>query len=180
VPRGLSVRPTTSKVRKAIFDILGQRCDGDQVLDLYAGSGSLGLEAARRGAARVVFVENADVARRALEENIRRANSPCPTELLFRDAVEGLGVLSGRGDTFDIVLADPPYDRGEVQRLLERLDRSDLLADEGVAVVEHSPRERGEDTLERLRRIDERRYGQTHISFFTADETRPHDDTKRR
>lgn len=178
MPRGLSVRPTTSKVRKAIFDILGQRCDGDHVLDLYAGTGSLGLEAARRGAARVVFVERADTARRALEENIRRASPPCPTELMVCDAAEGVDVLSGRGDTFDIVLADPPYDCGEIQRLLERLDRSCLIADEGVAVVEHSPRERGQDTLERLRRIDERRYGQTHVSFFAADEPRPHDQTK--
>lgn len=172
------MRPTTSKVRKAIFDILGQRCDGDQVLDLYAGTGALGLEAAHRGAARVVFVEQADSARRAIEENIQRAAPPCPTELLFCDAVEGMGVLSGRGDTFDIVLADPPYDQGEVQRLLERLDRSSLLADEGVAVIEHSPRERGEDTFERLSRIDERRYGQTHVSFFAAEESRPHDDRK--
>ncbi len=173
------MRPTTSKVRQAIFDILGQRCDGDHVLDLYAGSGSLGLEAARRGAARVVFIDDAELSCKTLRTNLERRAPPCPTELLRSDAVEGMRMLAARGEVFDLVLADPPYDRGEVQRTLDALVELPLLAGDGVVVIEHSQRESGTDTVGDLRRVDERRYGQTHVSFFSNDPTqdRP-DDSK--
>lgn len=173
------MRPTSSKVRQAIFDILGQRCDDDHVLDLYAGSGSLGLEAARRGAARVVFVDDAELSCESLRTNLERRSPPCPTELLRADVVEGMRVLARRGELFDLVFADPPYDRDQVQRTLEALDELPLLAPGGVVVVEHSPRERGTDTVGRLGRSDERHYGQTHVSFFDMDPSRDRpDDTK--
>ena len=166
VPRGLAVRPTSARVLEAIFNILGQRCDGDVVCDLYAGSGALAIEAAIRGASRIVLVEQDRGAVRAIRANVARRATGCVSEVLQADVVEGLERLARRGERFDLVLADPPYDRGEVDRVLAAVQRCSVLAEDGVMVIEHSPRERGQERYEDLSRVDERKYGQTSVSFF--------------
>jgi 16S rRNA (guanine966-N2)-methyltransferase len=160
-------------VREAIFDILGQRCDGDVVLDLFAGAGTLGLEALLRGAHSLVAVEQDRVALRALDANIRQAERVDAVRVVRGDVADALGRLAAEGRRFDLIFADPPYDRGEIEPLIGGLAGGSLLADDGVIVVEHSPRERGPDALHDLRRIDERRYGQTHVSFFARQTDNP-------
>ena len=139
------------------------------MLDLYAGTGSLALEAAARGAARIVLVEQDEAALAAIRKNLRSAPRECDTALLAGDVVHWLGRLSRRRESFDIVLADPPYDCGEVARVLSALADSPVMAPGAVAVIEHSPRERGPESAGPLVRTDERRYGQTHVSFFSAE-----------
>lgn len=169
IPKGLAVRPTAARVREAIFDILGQRCDGDRVLDLYAGTGALAIEAGTRGAAALVLVEQAPEALRAIRTNLERVGLSGQAEILQADAVEAVRRLSGRGERFDLILADPPYRRGEVARVLDTLARHPLLADGGVIVVEHDPREGPPERVPALRCSDQRRYGQTSVSFFRPD-----------
>ncbi|MCS7048636.1 MAG: RsmD family RNA methyltransferase [Verrucomicrobiae bacterium] len=114
-PRGKNTRPTSDRVRSAIFSILGERVVGATVADLFAGSGGLGLEAASRGARRVVFVENDKRALVALERNVAefRRRAPVGLEIFREDVFRFLR----RGERFDVVLADPPY--GETaQRLV--------------------------------------------------------------
>ena len=164
VPSG--ARPTSARIRKSIFDILGQRCDGDHVLDLYAGSGGLGIEAALRGGAQLVLVEQSPEALDAIRRNVQRFVPDCETQVIGGDAPVVVGELAARGRRFDLILADPPYDLGEVDRALEALGSSGLLTDDGVVVLEHSPRERGPDRCCTLARFDERRYGQTLVSFY--------------
>jgi len=173
------VRPTSARVLEAIFDILGQRCDGDVVCDLYAGSGALSIEAAKRGARKIVLVERDHHALRAIRSNVERRPAACDAEVLQADAVEGLQRLARRGDRFDLVFADPPYDRGEVERVLSAMQQCSVLAEDGVMVVEHSPRERGQDRYGDLRRVDERKYGQTSVSFFERDVRRQQRPTRR-
>ncbi len=166
VPRGRRVRPTSERVRQSVFDILGQRCDGDRVLDLYAGTGALGIEAAARGAARVVFVEIDRHTAETVRRNAARLVEECDTRVLVDDVPLAVATLRGRGERFDLIFADPPYDRGEVARVMEALVRQPLLDERGVLVIEHSPRERPGDPGGVLRPVDERRYGQTMVSFF--------------
>jgi 16S rRNA (guanine966-N2)-methyltransferase len=168
-PRGLAVRPTSGRVRKAIFDILGQRCDGDRVLDLYAGTGALAIEAGVRGASALVLVEREPPALRAIHTNLGRVGLDDRAEVIRADAVDAVRRLASRGERFDLILADPPYGTGEIERVLAAIERHPLLAPGGVMVLEHAPREETPTQAGALRRVDQRRYGRTAVSFFRED-----------
>lgn len=135
-PRG--TRPTTDRVREALFNMLAARLDFDglRVLDLYAGSGALGLEALSRGAGSVTFVEQDRRAAEVIARNIETVG--LPGAVLRRVPVAT--ALAGAGTPMDLVLADPPYDLGaaEVEAVLEALDRGGWLAAGAVVAVERS------------------------------------------
>lgn len=134
VPEG--VRPTSDRVREAIFNALGQFFDGGEALDLYAGTGALGIEALSRGCDRAVFVEKSGSAVRAIRENLGRARLAERAEVVRGEVLPALDRLVGEGRRFRLILADPPYKMAgeEVGGLLVRLP--DLLAPGGRAVVE--------------------------------------------
>ena len=166
MPRGRTVRPTSARVREAIFDILGHSCEGDAVLDLYAGAGTLGIEALARGARALVAVERDREVARVLEGNLTRSGGEGSHRLVRGDAVAVIRRLAANGARFDVIFADPPYDAGEIERILGELAVLPLLNEDGVAVVEHSPREDGPERIGGLRRFDRRVYGQTNVSFY--------------
>jgi 16S rRNA (guanine966-N2)-methyltransferase len=166
-PPGLNTRPTSAKVREALFAILGPRVIDARVADLFAGSGALGLEALSRGAAWCLFVDQAPAALKLLGQNIAALG------LMGRAKVVGLDLASpaaarrlAEQGPFDLVLADPPYGKGLVAATLA-LAAGGLLAPEAWLVVEHSPRERPE-APEGLELSDRRAYGQTELSFLFA------------
>lgn len=162
-PAGHGTRPSADRVKEALFNILGQDLSGLMVLDVFAGSGALGLEALSRGAAGCLLVENAPAAQKAISENLA-ALGLGQRGRLFRADATGVGVR-GQGP-FDLVLADPPYEKGLVQGSVELAAR--VLKPGGRLVIEHSPKERPADGGG-LRRYDRRRYGQTELSFFIQD-----------
>jgi 16S rRNA (guanine966-N2)-methyltransferase len=159
-PRGLDTRPTSDRVRENVFNILGP-LDGASVIDLYAGSGAMGLEALSRGAARAVFVERDADAVRVIERNLDTLR--LTGTVLRQDAVAALAGEAGSGRKYDLVLVDPPYDVfAEVQPQLARYLPS-ILADDGVVVVETDARLEPELPLE-LRTT--RQYGSARITVF--------------
>ncbi len=169
VPGG-DVRPTSDRVREAIFSSLGERVVSADVLDLYAGSGALGLEAASRGARRVVFVEKACGSLAAMERNIAkfRKGRQVECELNIRRG-DVLPVLSRQGDVFSLIFADPPY--GEpVGPLLAAMERSRLLADAGVFVFESAKRDMVVVALPWIVRR-EAVYGDTRVSYLERPRT---------
>lgn len=165
-PRGEGTRPTRDRVRQSVFDVLGQRTDGLAVLDLFAGSGALGLEALSRGAARAVFVERAPAALEVLRRNVATLGFEDRATIRRADALAP-GGLPG---PFDLVFADPPYALG-AGAVLEALAAAPggLLAPGARVVLEHGRRETLPDRAGRLVREDARRYGETVVSFFRAD-----------
>lgn len=136
-PKGRDVRPTASRVREAIFNILGPAVANARVLDLYAGAGTLGLEALSRGAAHAVFVER--VARYAalIRDNLARLELAPRGRVVCADAVRYLERRPGPGAPFDLVFVDPPYGAGALSRVLPLLFRADIISDSGLVVVEH-------------------------------------------
>lgn len=136
-PRGRDTRPTSDRVRENVYNILGS-VEGATVLDLYAGSGALGLEALSRGAARAVFVESNRDAVRAIERNLDKLR--LPGTVLRQDVSTALAAETGAGRKYDLVLVDPPYEMyTEIEPQLARYVPS-LLTDDAVVVVETDAR----------------------------------------
>jgi 16S rRNA (guanine(966)-N(2))-methyltransferase RsmD len=155
-PKGDATRPTADRVREALFSVLGDAVAGARVLDLFAGSGALGIEALSRGAARATFVERAPAALRALEANLQAL--ALDAEVHRGDAVRFLGNASGAGETYDLVFLDPPY--RDAERLAAELDLRAVLAPDGRVVTES---DRRTPLAIDLTQLFERRYGDTLI-----------------
>ena len=140
VPALGEARYTSSKVRAAIFNLIGDVA-GCDVLDLFAGSGSLSIEALSRGAKRAVCVEKSGRMAEMLRENFRRLGLDKDCVVLNMDVIYALPALSKRGDTYDLILMDPPYDKGYVSVMFELLRKHPVCRDESLLVLEHSKRE---------------------------------------
>jgi 16S rRNA (guanine966-N2)-methyltransferase len=162
-PKGAHTRPTGDRVREALFNLVGP-VDDAAVLDLYAGSGALGLEALSRGARRCVFVETDGAACRVIRSNLE-ALGQTGALVLQRDALAVLSEERSAGRRYDLVLLDPPYDRWDA--LEPRLARvlPHVVADDGIVVVETDARL--EPTLP-LDPVTTRRYGSARLTLFTT------------
>ncbi len=163
-PKKAGIRPATAKVRKSVFDILGD-LSGMKVLDLFAGSGSMGVEAMSRGAAEAVFVDPHQAAVSLLFDNLKTTGFLNQTHILKKSAAAAIPFLHRMKLQFDLIFLDPPYDRGYLDSTLKSLHRFPLLAPGGLLVCEHSPREIPA-FLSGLQKVDQRKYGQTVVSFF--------------
>jgi 16S rRNA (guanine966-N2)-methyltransferase len=166
LPGGCHIRPTADRVKKSLFDILNPVA-GRSFLDLFAGSGNVGLESLSRGARFAVFVEK-DV---RLVETIRKSLAQLGfgerAEVVAADAERGLRRLVQRKERFDIIFADPPYDEGLAVETLKWLEGGDLLAEGGIVALQHSTRETPEGLqIRAMVATDQRRYGDTVLTFF--------------
>ena len=162
-PRGRDTRPTSDRVRENLFNIVGP-VDGATVLDLYAGSGAMGLEALSRGAAKAVFVERDADALRAIERNLDKLR--LSGTILRQDAVTALATEAGAHRKYDLVLVDPPYEMyPDVQPQLARYLPAVLAAD-GLVVVETDARVEPELPLAQR---TSRKYGQARITVYEAE-----------
>jgi 16S rRNA (guanine966-N2)-methyltransferase len=164
--QGLAIRPTTDYLRESIFNILASRVEHAVVLDLFAGTGSLGIEALSRGASTAVFVDKAPKAKKTLIRNISGCSLEAQSIVLKRDILRGLKFLQSIGLSFDLVFIDPPYNKGFVQRTMQRLDRAPSISDEASIVIEHSVREILPEKMARFIRTDQRHHGKTLVSFY--------------
>jgi len=165
-PAHPGLRPTSARVRKALFDIIGPRVTGARILDLFAGTGSLGIEALSRGAASVAFVECDRRAVMLLRANLAALGlGAAETEVIRAPVAEALPRLAALGDRYNLVLADPPYETGLVNRTLAALVDGRHLAPGGLVVIEHRA---GEDLTAPpgMMLLDRRRYGDTGLSFL--------------
>jgi 16S rRNA (guanine966-N2)-methyltransferase len=158
------VRPTSDRVREALFARL-EPLEDLRVLDLFCGTGGLGIEAISRGASRVVFVDRARSSIQAVRENLASLGVEDGFEILRSDAGSSLRRLAKAEERFDLVLADPPYEAGGIAALLEALAASGLLESQAVVVVERAKRH-VLGPVEGLELIDERRYGDTVIDRY--------------
>jgi 16S rRNA (guanine966-N2)-methyltransferase len=160
-PKGLDTRPTSDRVRESVFNIVAPWVEGARVLDLYAGSGAMGLEALSRGAQRAVFVEADAEAVRAIERNLDKLRLTGAT-VLRADATTGLAQEAAAGRKYDLVLADPPYAMTDYDTLARYLPR--VLAADGLLVFETDART--EPELQGLAVRTSRRYGSTRVTVF--------------
>lgn len=165
--KGMDIRPTASKIREAIFNILGQDISGNKVLDLFAGTGILGIEALSRGAESAVFVDKSDQSVRIINKNLTICGYQDRCRVLKREIMKGpaLGTLSLK-DGFDLVFIDPPYGKSLIPDVLVMLSSCGILSDNAVVVTESSKHDLLPETSEGLFLSDTRSYGQTKIDIY--------------
>ena len=165
VPKGRSIRPTADRVRESVFSRLGD-LEGFRVLDVFAGSGSLGLEALSRGASSAVFVDRALAAVNAVRSNIDSLQVRGQCRVIKGTATSELRRLRTAGNSFHLVFLDPPYGAGlSLNALIEALP---LLEDGGEVILENSATEESVN-VPGYQILDERRYGQTRITRYNAE-----------
>jgi 16S rRNA (guanine966-N2)-methyltransferase len=172
-PAGLETRPTSDRLRETLFNVLAPRIEGAAFLDLYAGSGAVGIEALSRGAARVEFVERAPAALSVLNANLAKLGVTAGFRIHNRSVGGFLRLLEARTGfdiVFDIVFLDPPYDAGrEYAATLDALggDSAGPLAAGAMVIAEHRRKERLEDRYGELTRTRLLEQGDAALSFYT-------------
>ena len=169
-PKSSAIRPTADRLRESLFNILihgyGDPVSGARVLDLFAGTGALGIEALSRGAREAVFVERARSALRILRRNLEELELASRARVVDADLSRGLGALARNHGAFGVVLADPPYGAAWPERLLRDPALAQLVEPDGAVVIERSARETPEPPPAPLRLRDTKRYGETAFDWW--------------
>lgn len=163
---GKSTRPTTDKVKESVFNIIGPYFDGGKVLDLFAGTGSLGIEALSRGMSRGVFIDKDVKALQIVRKNIEACRLEEQASVNRNDARKAIVQLAEKGEIFDLVFLDPPYHMNMIPALVNELDQHGLLAEGAVIVAEHSADTELPDEVASLKRWKQVTYGETSVSFY--------------
>ena len=164
--RNMSIRPTADKLRESIFNILSQRVMNAVVIDLFAGTGALGIEALSRGAESVLFVDNANGALSVLRKNIDSCMLDQKANIIKWNIRQNLNCIKSKKQHFDLIFLDPPYDKNLIKPTLFNLDKSHSLKNEACIVVEHSLFETIPTDLFAFDLLDQRKYGKTLVSFL--------------
>lgn len=157
-PKGFNVRPTTDMVKESLFNIIQYEIEGRRVLDLFAGTGQLGIEALSRGAAEVVFVDQSVASVRLIKENLKHCGFDAKVEQM-----ESLAYLE-RSDKFDLIFIDPPYDTGLIDATLQKIQKIDILTNGGIIVCESRREKCFPPLVEPYHLLSERNYGKIKIT----------------
>jgi 16S rRNA (guanine966-N2)-methyltransferase len=170
--KGNALRPTSDRLRETLFNVIATRIAGARFLDLFAGTGAVGIEALSRGAAEVVFIEKHAPAAALIRKNLESLGIRTGTTVLAMDTLRGLEKLALRrkpdGAAFDLVFLDPPYDAAEdYSRVLEFLGSADLLAPGGIVIAEHRRNFDLREARGELRRFRVLKQGDAALSFYS-------------
>ncbi|MBD2870785.1 16S rRNA (guanine(966)-N(2))-methyltransferase RsmD [Paenibacillus arenilitoris] len=166
---GMNTRPTTDKVKEAIFSMIGPYFDGGMALDLFAGTGGLGIEAWSRGVERTVFVDRDKISVDVIRQNVQSAKMESAAEIYRNDAERALKALAKREQRFRLVFLDPPYKMTTMDEVMVQLAENGLLEPNAVIVVEHDAAHRYAEALGDFTQIKHARYGDTAVSIYTYD-----------
>jgi len=164
--KGNNIRPTSDRVREAYFNIIGQYFEGTTTLDLYCGSGAIGLEFLSRGAERCIFVDISQNSINLAKENARQMDMLNRSSFYTMSASDFLKNI--RDYIFDFIFIDPPY-KENISKSILTLIGPDILKENGILTVEHSKRMEYPDTIGRLYLIRNRKFGDTILSFYSLD-----------
>lgn len=171
--KGLEIRPSSDKIRETIFNLIGQDTNGLKVLDLFAGTGSLGIEALSRGAIFTLFIDRSQRAINLLKKNLELVDYKSSAYILKRDLKTGLPLKHPLlKSKMDLVFIDPPYGKGLIPPILEQLSRGDVLSTHSVVVAESSKNDKLPKSLGNLQIFDTRIYGETKLDIYHYEEDR--------
>ncbi|GEO68538.1 16S rRNA (guanine(966)-N(2))-methyltransferase RsmD [Levilactobacillus acidifarinae] len=165
---GMATRPTTDKVKEAMFNIIGPYFDGGQSLDLFAGSGGLSIEAVSRGIDRAVLIDRQYAAIKTIKDNVAVTKAPERFEILKRDANRAVQELAGRGEQFDLVFFDPPYAQQKIVQQMTQLRELKLLTATGRIICETDQNAQLPETVPGFEFVEQRNYGITVLTIYAV------------
>lgn len=161
-----STRPTTDRVKEALFNIIGNSIYDASFLDLFAGNGGIGIEALSRGAKTAVFVEKNRLCTETIKLNLTITSFLDQGEIIIKDVFSGLKILGGRDEKFNFIFLDPPYSRGLIEPTLRFINKYKLLSHNGLVICEHNIKEEIPKLMLKLSRVRTENYGDTAIGFY--------------
>ncbi|HPZ43444.1 MAG TPA: 16S rRNA (guanine(966)-N(2))-methyltransferase RsmD [Bacillota bacterium] len=167
VPGGLKLRPTSDRVKEALFNILGGLVPGCLFLDMFAGTGNVGIEALSRGAASAVFVEKNRKNAQVIEENLVLTGLRSRARVINQDVFKALPVLGREGLLFDLIFLDPPYLKKLEVEALSGIAANNLLKPQGMVIVESSSRDLLPPAIDLMKLNRQEKYGDTLLSFYS-------------
>jgi len=159
------IRPTSARAKTSIFDVLKDEIEGKEILDLYAGSGALGIEALCRGADFVTFVDSSHKSTNIIKKNIEELNFKDKTRVFRLDSLKFIRRESEERKRYDIIFCDPPYQKETISKILDSIAEFDILNENGIFILEHHKKEKLIQK-ENLELVKEKRLGDTVVSFF--------------
>ena len=166
--KGLLIRPTSHKVREALFDIIGTSIQGAYFLDLFSGTGAIGIEALSRGADKVIFVEKELKAIKIIKENLEITKNNSNAIVYKIDFLYGLKILAKNGYLFDYIFLDPPYNMNLINISLVEILKLPILNKNGIIIAQHHKREEVNTNLVNLKLIKQKKYGECNLSLFNC------------
>ena len=170
VPKGQSVRPTTDRIKESVFNSLQNYIAESCVVDLFSGSGSLGIEALSRNAKQVYFVEMSNTHANCIQKNLEKTRFTEKAVIVQRDIKAGIKWLNCHKITADLIFMDPPYDQNLVEETIYFLSNHDIMKNQGILVVEHSCTERIPEIIGKYKCIKQKKYGNTCVTYFEKGE----------
>ncbi len=165
--KGMNVRPTMSRIKEAIFDIIRPYVQDSVFLDLFSGTGNMALEALSRGAKRAVMIEKNGEAVSVIIENVNSMGFAEKCRAYKNDAARAVEILSRKREIFDIVFMDPPYKEEVCSEIIELVDKCGILSENGILLAEHHQKENMPAEIGKLKKADERNYGGKVITIYT-------------
>ncbi len=167
-PKGASVRPTADRVKEALFSIIAPRLPGSVFLDLFAGSGAVGIEALSRGAGECVFVENKKENTALIKENLSKTGLSKYSRVIFKDTKKAINILARQAFKADLIYLDPPYVSQEIPEVINQLLEMNIFNENSLTIVEHSHRNVRwmEKLATSLHFTAQKKYGDTCLTFI--------------
>ena len=165
-PKDLSIRPTSEKVREALFDILGISVEEAYFLDLFAGTGAVGIEALSRGAKEVIFIEKEQKCIKNIKDNLEKTKNSQNALVYKIDFLSGLKLLDKKNCQLDHIFLDPPYNRGLINISLLEISNLPILRRNGLVIAQHYKKEKVMENINNLKLFNQRIYGECYLSFY--------------
>jgi 16S rRNA (guanine(966)-N(2))-methyltransferase RsmD len=163
---GMDIRPTSDRVKESLFNILNEKVIDCSFLDLFGGSGNIGIEALSRGADKVVFIDSNIKSIKVLKGNLIKINKLDSVEVYNTDYETAISKLGLDKRIFDIIFIDPPYNMNIAQNAIIHIDKCEILSNEGIIIVEHDSKDVMPEKSERLIKFREKQYGGTKLTFY--------------
>lgn len=175
-PKNQDVRPTTDRVKESLFNIINPYIRESNILDLFAGTGSLGIECLSRGAKNCVFVDKSKDSINIIKSNVKKARVENESTILNIDFKDAVKRLSSQNQKFDVIFMDPPYYENMFIECLKIIDELNLLYEDGIIIVEHDTKDLFDESIGNLVKSRDKKYGNTTLTFYKLEAQNEQED----
>jgi 16S rRNA (guanine(966)-N(2))-methyltransferase RsmD len=169
-PKGLKTRPTSDRIKESVFNIIGDILPDSLVLDLYSGTGSIGIEFLSRGAKLCYFIDNDSLSIKVINENLQKTGLISQAYVYRNDVHNAINILGRKGLSFDYIFMDPPYGKDLVIQTIENIYKLGIIKNKGIIIAEHETELELPIHILGFTKSDSRNYGRTTVTFYKIGE----------